>query len=97
MRRAALIKTDAAILGHLADSLGTEEAPIVAPPASTASASSLRHRVQGHVRLIERDAVVGALSQAGGNKAEAARLLGIDYKTYRRKLKMLGAAQDDPL
>jgi DNA-binding protein Fis len=33
--------------------------------------------------------VVAALDQAGGNKAEAARLLGIDYKTYRTKLKTL--------
>ena len=41
------------------------------------------------LRAIERDAVVAALDQAGGNKAEAARLLGIDYKTYRTKLKTL--------
>ena len=41
-------------------------------------------------RAIESDAVVRALEQARGNKAEAARLLGIDYKTYRTKLKMLG-------
>ncbi|VFU16383.1 protein of unknown function (plasmid) [Methylocella tundrae] len=50
---------------------------------------TLRHKVQDHIRALEGDAVVKALEQARGNKAEAARLLGIDYKTYRTKLKTL--------
>ena len=50
---------------------------------------SLRGRVQDKVREVERDAIVEALERAGGNKAEAARQLGIDYKTYRMKLKMV--------
>jgi DNA-binding NtrC family response regulator len=48
---------------------------------------SLRGRVQDKVREVERDAIIEALKRAGGNKAEAARKLGIDYKTYRMKLK----------
>lgn len=35
----------------------------------------------------EGPALIDALLISGGNKAEAARLLGIDYKTYRVKLK----------
>jgi two-component system nitrogen regulation response regulator GlnG len=106
MRRAALIASDMIAPQHLAESLGSNPGQNLSPnldqslgesaaPAfslapTQASAASLRHKVQIHVRALERDAVVGALEQAGGNKAEAARLLGIDYKTYRTKLKMLG-------
>ena len=49
----------------------------------------MRERLHEQLRAIERDAVIAALDQAGGNKAEAARLLGVDYKTYRTKLKTL--------
>jgi DNA-binding NtrC family response regulator len=78
---------------HLADSLGNGGAPVVSLPSATAS---LRHRVQSQVRAIEQDAVVVALDQAGGNKAKAARLLGIDYKTYRTKLKIAMGGQLAP-
>jgi DNA-binding NtrC family response regulator len=50
---------------------------------------ALRGRVQDKVREVERDAIIEALERAGGNKAEAARQLGIDYKTYRMKLKIV--------
>jgi DNA-binding NtrC family response regulator len=90
MRRAALTKTDGAILGFLAESLGETEVNAAAPEVAPARSPLLRHLVRDRVRSVERDAVVGALHRAGGNKAGAARLLGIDYKTYRMKLKTLG-------
>ena len=88
MRRAALTESDMITPAHLAVSLGggATAAPAREAPAG---AVSLRNRVRGQVRAIERDAIVTALDEAGGNKAEAARRLGIDYKTYRTKLKML--------
>jgi two-component system nitrogen regulation response regulator GlnG len=98
MRRAALVGSETITLDHLADSLGggATAAPAQKPPAG----ASLRHRVRDQVRAIEGDALMAALEQAKGNKAEAARLLGIDYKTYRTKLKMLaerqGAAANEP-
>ena len=38
----------------------------------------------------ERQAIQAALDRAGGNKAEAARVLGIGYKTLFNKMKQLG-------
>jgi len=88
MRRAALVASGLILPGHVVGHLGDDAAAAV-PPA--AAETSLRGRVQDRVRAVERDAVLDALKQAGGNKAQAARLLGIDYKTYRTKLKLFCA------
>ena len=88
MRRAALTVSDILGPSQFADSLGQGVAPVVPARETLDGSTSLRHRVQRHVRAFERDAIVGALEQARGNKAKAARLLGIDYKTYRMKLKL---------
>lgn len=96
IRRAALTTSDALTPRELQDSFidgGACAYAVHQPPSSSAS---LRYRVQRQVREIERDAVVAALEQAGGNKAKAARLLGIDYKTYRTKLKSLGELPVEP-
>lgn len=93
MRRAALTASDIVMPDNLAIHLDDGGVLRVAP---SASAASLRDRVRGQVRVVERDAVISALDQAGGNKAKAARLLGIDYKTYRTKLKLAEAAQTAP-
>jgi two-component system nitrogen regulation response regulator GlnG len=94
MRGAALTTSDIVMPEHLAASLGNGGAPAISLPAN---APSLRYRVRGQVRAIEHEAVVAALDQAGGNKAKAARLLGIDYKTYRTKLKMAAEGQRAPV
>ncbi|MDJ0447533.1 sigma-54 dependent transcriptional regulator [Methylocystis sp. JR02] len=88
MRRAALTSADAVSPAHIADRLN--RAPL--PPSQTqmaAAAAPLRDQMRCQVRAVERDAVLDALNRAKGNKAEAARLLGVDYKTYRLKLKRL--------
>jgi DNA-binding NtrC family response regulator len=51
--------------------------------------ATLRDLVEHRVRLLERDAILDALAQAKGNKTIAARRLGIDYKTFRVKLKII--------
>lgn len=89
MRRAALTRSDRIAPRDLADSLGDGGSAAPAPKAFN-GCISLPQRIRGQVHAIERDAIVTALKQAMGNKAKAARLLGIDYKTYRTKLKMLG-------
>ena len=40
--------------------------------------------------LLEREWIRQALAQAAGNKAEAARILKVDYTTLHRKLKRHG-------
>ena len=48
---------------------------------------SLREVVRKRVRETERNVLMQVLKQTGGNKAKAARLLQIDYKTIRTKAK----------
>lgn len=51
---------------------------------------SLRQMVADYKQRLEAAILRQALNQTGGNKAEAARLLHIDYKTIHTKLKKLG-------
>jgi DNA-binding NtrC family response regulator len=48
---------------------------------------SLREVVRNCVRQTERDVLMQVLKHTGGNKAKAARILRIDYKTIRTKAK----------
>jgi two-component system nitrogen regulation response regulator GlnG len=48
---------------------------------------SLRDIMNKSVAVAEREAIVQILLRAGGNKAQAARLLQIDYKTMQSKVK----------
>jgi two-component system nitrogen regulation response regulator GlnG len=51
---------------------------------------SLREIVQHRVEQVEREVLVQVLRRTGGNKAKAARILQIDYKTIRNKAKQYG-------
>ncbi len=89
LRRVALVTTEVVTAAHIAGCLTGHNFQ-----ASTLAHRELRNpllrgRVQDTVREVEREAVIEALERAGGNKAEAARSLGIGYKTYREKLKTL--------
>jgi len=63
----------------------------VAAPASCELAdigtASLKEIVHRGVAAIEYSVLTRVLEQTGGNKAEAARILRIDYKTIHTKLK----------
>lgn len=48
---------------------------------------SLKEIVQKRSEALEREIIVSALEYTGGNKAKAARLLRIDYKTIHKKVK----------
>ena len=51
---------------------------------------SLKELVQSHLNALEKKLIQEALSEAKGNKSEAARKLEVDYKTLLRKIKALG-------
>ena len=94
MRRAALTRSDRVMGSDLACSLRCEsETPISVVPKGRLP---LPQRVKDQVHAVERDAILSALKDSMGNKAEAARILGIDYKTYRTKLKMLDTEREMP-
>jgi len=50
----------------------------------------LRELVRRKVVVIEREILCNVLREAGGNKAKAARLLQIDYKTMHTKIREYG-------
>jgi DNA-binding NtrC family response regulator len=54
---------------------------------------TLHKIVQQSVAAVEREVIGQALRYTGGNKAKAARLLGIDYKTIHEKVKKLGISE----
>jgi two-component system nitrogen regulation response regulator GlnG len=59
-------------------------------PGQEQSDLSLREIVRNSTVHVERTAIVQALQKAGGNKANAARLLQVDYKTLHTKVKEYG-------
>ena len=50
----------------------------------------LKEVVRTTVARVECDVISGALRRTGGNKAQAARLLGVDYKTIHNKVRQYG-------
>jgi two-component system nitrogen regulation response regulator GlnG len=55
---------------------------------------SLKEILQQSIAAVEREVLDQVLKQTGGNKAKAARLLQIDYKTIHEKVKKLGIQID---
>jgi DNA-binding NtrC family response regulator len=56
---------------------------------------SLQEIVERSVISVEREVLTEVLKHTGGNKAKAARLLQVDYKTIHTKLKRLGIYQNE--
>ncbi len=54
----------------------------------------LKEIVQRSTAAVEREALTQALRYTGGNKAKAARLLKIDYKTIHTKVKKYGISKE---
>jgi two-component system nitrogen regulation response regulator GlnG len=66
----------------------------VEPPSSSHGLGqddlSLREIVHSNTIHVERTAIIHVLRKTGGNKAKAARLLQVDYKTLHSKVKEYG-------
>jgi DNA-binding NtrC family response regulator len=56
---------------------------------------SLKDIVRRSTMEVEREVLAQALKYAGGNKAKAARMLQVDYKTLHTKLKHLGLGKGE--
>jgi DNA-binding NtrC family response regulator len=56
---------------------------------------SLKERIRRKKMEIERCVLIQALRKTGGNKAEAARLLRINYSTLHLKIKLYGISGDE--
>jgi len=95
IRRAVLLADDLVTENHLdiceenGDSFPRVVSPAGAQPPS-ASDLSLKEIVAQSTAAVEREILLQTLLQTGGNKAKAARLLQIDYKTIRTKIKIYG-------
>ncbi|HWR11651.1 MAG TPA: sigma-54 dependent transcriptional regulator [Rectinemataceae bacterium] len=92
IRRAALMAK-----GPISEKdLGIEPAAMLVPIVALEEgglpwkSASLRDIVQRSVIEVERRVLTGVLQYTGGNKAKAARLLQIDYKTMHNKIKKFG-------
>ncbi len=76
------------------EQLRLREAPGMAIPCGVESHSegrfSLKEIVQRNTIQVERTVLAQMLQQTGGNKAKAARMLGIDYKTIHTKIRQYG-------
>jgi len=96
VRQAALAAGD--VIGER--ELGMRPAPLVAPGNGNGHGPQwkglpLREVVRQHLVMVERRVLTEALRTASGNKARAARMLQIDYKTIHQKLKEYGIQPKD--
>ena len=99
IRRAVLLADDVIDQKHLemetplSDTNGSlaDDGEVGAPPRHT---TSLKEMARQAVEAVERKALSDALRRTGGNKARAARMLRIDYKTMQLKIKKYGLSTD---
>ena len=88
--RQAVLRSGGVILPEHLPAEGAAGEPAGAPGASLVGQRSLREIASLAAAGAERLAIRQALSAAGGNKSEAARMLRTDYKTLHLKMKALG-------
>jgi two-component system nitrogen regulation response regulator GlnG len=95
IRRAVLLAGEVVAEEHLDILRDDSEAlrPAASPAraqAASATGLSLRAMVAQSTTALEREVLSEALRQTGGNKAKAARVLQVDYKTIQSKIKRYG-------
>jgi two-component system nitrogen regulation response regulator GlnG len=97
VRRAVLMAEDVISEEHFGLAPKTSKLLVEDEPLEPSSLSgsgqndlSLREIVRSNTVHVERAAILHALRKAGGNKAKAARLLHVDYKTLHTKVKEYG-------
>ena len=99
IRRAVLLADDVVTEQHLAIDGARAPVPLVMDGSKIIQVPaqrdcSLKEIVQHNTATVERGVLARVLRETGGNKAEAARLLHIDYKTIQLKIKVYGLQTD---
>jgi len=64
--------------------------PLPPPSMTEARASSLKELVRQETERVERELIVRALEETGGNVTQAARKLKISRKSLQNKMKEFG-------
>lgn len=59
------------------------------------SAESVSDMTPGSVKDVEKQLIMKTLEETGGNRSQAARVLGISVRTLRNKLKLYGQPEPD--
>ncbi|MBK5939874.1 sigma-54-dependent transcriptional regulator [Halochromatium roseum] len=96
VRRAALLAEEQIDVEHIRlrsrdrSVLAAAGSPVTAAQALPIGERSMREILLDNKQQLERALLDKALGLAHGNKAEAARLLQVDYKTIHNKLKQFG-------
>ncbi|MEZ4296817.1 MAG: sigma 54-interacting transcriptional regulator [Polyangiaceae bacterium] len=100
VERAVVVACDSTLgLPDLPPSLLLQPAPQSTPPprdSAPSSAPDTEGALPERVGRFERDLIVRALHDASGNKAEAARKLGIPVRTLAYRIKVLGIDEGKP-
>ena len=75
---------------HLPSDFGSNGKSVQVPAPASTVAFPARQGTAVTLDQMEKEAIMSALSQTGGNKTQAARVLGIGLRTLHRKLKEYG-------
>jgi two-component system response regulator HydG len=70
--------------------IDAEDLPLVLSPAEEVPSPDILAAIDQPLDAVERQAILGTLAAAQGNKSETARRLGITRKTLHQKLKKYG-------
>ena len=102
IRRAVLLARDVVTEQHLDILQDDHEAARGVPSPTQGSATpaaglSLKTIVAQSTTAVEREVLLQTLRQTGGNKAKAARLLQVDYKTIQSKIKQYGITSNQEI
>ena len=87
--------TAAVLLSGSEDHPQLDETNSMADPASPVEQVSLKEAVRRSIVITERKVLKWTLQLTNGNLAEAARRLGVDYKTIRTKARQYNLSQAD--
>ena len=88
IRRAVLMAEDSITAEHLSLSLPPVKRQVM--DEAERNSLPLREIVKRHTICVEREVIAQTLHRMGGNKAKAARVLHVDYKTLHTKVREYG-------